>query len=408
MDELDLEVQNEPPAVAPLRETPVSSRLRSIDLVRGLVMVLMALDHTRGFFSNANFDPTDLSKTTPAYFLTRWITHYCAPTFMFLAGVGAFQAGRRRSAGALCNFLWTRGLWIIVLEFTVVKFGWEFNPTYKGEDGIYGVGGAVLWAIGCSMIFLSILVWYPAWVSGIVGLAMILLHNAYDGWSPTDPGIFRDIWTVLHVQGPVIYKPYAFFSAYPLIPWLGVMVVGYAIGQVFTWPVKERRSFLIFLGLTLIASFILLRFTNRYGDVRPWSEQSDPWFTLFSWLNCTKYPPSLLYLLMTLGPCLTLLGLAEYLPDMPFRWLLYFGQVPMFFYILHIYLIHLLAAGLAYFRFGVSIGDLKRYNDNRPEMGYDLWVVYLIWIGILLALYLPCRWYAGVKARHKSVWLSYL
>jgi uncharacterized membrane protein len=397
-------------------------RLRSIDLVRGLVMVIMALDHTRGFFNNAppDFDPTDLSRTTDAYFLTRWITHYCAPTFMFLAGIGAFQAGRRRSAGALCNFLWTRGLWLIVLEFTIVRFGWEFNVAYEMGNGVIGVGGAVLWAIGCSMIFLSILVWFPSWVSAIVGLSLILLHNAYDGMSPANSEFLKStwpdaavtlgkIWTVLHIQGPVpLGKHYLFFAAYPLIPWIGVIAVGYAIGPVFAWPTKERRSFLIFLGLTLIAAFIALRYTNKYGDARPWSEQKDTSFTIFSFLNCTKYPPSLLYLLMTLGPSLTLLGLAEFLPDKPFRWLMYFGEVPMFFYILHIYLIHTVAAALAYYRFGVPMGDLKTYNDSRPAMGYDLWAVYAFWIGVLLVLYLPCRWYAGVKTRNKSIWLSYL
>jgi uncharacterized membrane protein len=408
MDELELDAVREsaPAAATPARA--IAGRLWSIDLVRGLVMVIMALDHTRGFFNNADFDPTDLAKTTPAYFLTRWITHYCAPTFMLLAGLGAFQAGRRRTAAALSNFLWSRGLWLIILEFTVVRFGWEFNLGYKAGDGLFGVGGAVLWAIGCSMIFLSILVYFPSWVSAIVGLAIILLHNAYDGAAPANP-LLRDIWTVLHVQGPVtLYGPYRFFAAYPLIPWLGVMAVGYAMGPVFSWPTKERRSFLIVLGLTLIAAFIALRFTNKYGDARLWQEQKDLEFTTFSFLNCSKYPPSLLYLLMTLGPSITLLGLAEYIPERPFRWLVYFGQVPMFFYILHIFVIHLVAAGLANYRFGVPMWDLQTYNNSRPEMGYPLWAVYLFWVGLILLLYVPCKWYAGVKARHKSVWLSYL
>jgi uncharacterized membrane protein len=418
MDELDLEAGNQPALAPATPAIPVSTRLRSIDLVRGLVMVLMALDHTRGFFSNAEFDPTDLSKTTSAYFLTRWITHYCAPTFMFLAGIGAFQAGRNRSSAALSNFLWTRGLWLIFIEFTVVHFGWEFNNGYM-IDKVHGVGGSVLWALGCSMIFLSILVRFPSWVSAIIGLIMIVLHNAYDGMG-IDPGklleadgnalfYLESIWAVLHSGFLVpIGKDFVFAPNYPLIPWLGVMAVGYAIGPVFAWPTKERRSFLIFLGLSLIAAFIALRYTNKYGDRRPWSEEKDAAFTIFSWLNCWKYPPSLLYLLMTLGPSLTLLGLFEFVPDKPSRWLLYFGRVPMFFYIIHIYLIHAVAAGLAYLRFGVPMWDLKTYNDSRPEMGYNLWVVYAIWIGVILVLYLPCRWFAGVKARHKSAWLSYL
>ena len=417
MDELELEAPRESAPVAASPAGLTTARLWSIDLVRGLIMVIMALDHTRGYFANADFDPTDLSKTTPAYFLTRWITHYCAPTFMFLAGLGAFQAGRRRSSGALCNFLWTRGLWLIILEFTIVRFGWEFNLGYQTDSGLLGVGGSVLWAIGCSMIFLSFLVWFPSWVSAIVGLGLILIHNAYDGMAPAND-LLRDIWTVFHVQGPVridlhfgdrtIFGPYQFFAAYPLIPWLGVMAVGYAIGPVFSWPTKQRRSFLIFLGLSLVAAFVALRFTNKYGDMRPWHEQEQFDYTIFSFLNCTKYPPSLLYLLMTLGPSIAMLGLAEFLPDRPFRWLVYFGQVPMFFYILHIYVIHLVAAGLAQARFGVPMWDLVTYNKNKPEMGYPLWQVYLFWAGLILLLYFPCKWYAGIKARHKSVWLSYL
>ena len=419
MDELELEPRSEP-AVAPSASgAPLSTRLRSIDLVRGLVMVLMALDHTRGHFADANFDPTDLSKTTAAYFLTRWITHYCAPTFVFLAGLGAFQAGRRRSSAALCGFLFSRGLWIIVLELTVIKTAWEFNFDFTHE-----FGGGVLWAIGWSMIFLSILVWFPSWVSAIVGLIMIGVHNAYDnilevpavGFLNDDWHLYlNNLWAILHTGKQVeLVGTLKFNPGYPLIPWLGVMAVGYAIGPVFAWPGKERRSFLIFLGLSLIAAFVALRYTNAYGDRRPWVSLSNSFYetgdnlTVFSWLNCWKYPPSLLYLLMTLGPSLMLLGLFEFLPDKPFRWLSYFGQVPMFFYILHIYLIHGVAAGVAYFRFGLPIWDLKTFNESKPKMGYDLWVVYAVWIGVLLTLYLPCRWYAGVKARNKSAWLSYL
>jgi uncharacterized membrane protein len=368
-------------------------------------MVIMALDHTRGYFLNVQFEITDLSRTSGRYFLTRWVTHFCAPTFIFLAGISAFQAGRSRTAASLASFLFTRGLWLIILEFTLIRFGWTFATDYQN-----GIAGGVLWAIGCSMIFLSCLVWFPAWVSAIVGMAMILLHNAFDGMEPpiSEPAL-RGLWAVLHVQKELtIGDSLAFFSAYPLIPWLGVMAVGYAIGPVFTWPTRERKGFLLFLGFTLVASFIALRYTNRYGDARPWVTQPTERFTVYSFLDCTKYPPSLLYLLMTLGPSLVLLGLAESLPEKGFRWLGYFGKVPMFFYILHIYLIHFAAALLAYIRFGVNLNDQARYDAHKVEMGYNLPTVYLIWLGVLLTLYLPCRWYAGVKARSKSQWLSYL
>ncbi len=413
MDELELEARNQPVLAPATPAVPVSTRLRSIDLVRGLVMVLMALDHTRGYFANTDL-PNVLADASPDYFFTRWITHYCAPTFVFLAGLGAFQAGRRRSAAALSTFLWTRGLWIIVLEFTVVRFAWSFSTAY--DD----LGGGVLWAIGCSMIFLSMLVWFPSWVSAIVGLIMILLHNAYDGMNPGQlaflrdlwpdhPVVLRDLWAVFHAGGEFpIGEHFKFGAGYPLIPWLGVLAVGYAIGPVFSWPSQERRGFLIFLGVAMTASFFALRYTNKYGDARLWAEKTAGVYTIQSFLDCTKYPPSLLYLLMTLGPSLTLLGLFEFVPDKPSRWLLYFGRVPMFFYIIHIYLIHAVAAGLAYLRFGVPMWDLKTYNDSRPEMGYNLWVVYAIWISVILLLYLPCRWFAGVKARHQNAWLSYL
>ncbi|CAN5425592.1 heparan-alpha-glucosaminide N-acetyltransferase domain-containing protein [soil metagenome] len=405
MDELDLDSARESTPTPAIPVQVPSTRLRSIDLVRGLIMVIMALDHTRGYFQNIQFEITDLSRTSGRYFLTRWITHFCAPTFVFLAGVSAFQAGRRRTSASLASFLFTRGLWLIILEFTVIRFGWTFATHYRD-----GIGGGVLWAIGCSMIFLSFLVWFPSWVSAIVGLAMILLHNAFDGMQPpvTEPAL-RGLWAVLHIPKELSIGGYLpFFSGYPLIPWLGVMAVGYAIGNVFSWPTKERRGFLIFLGFSLITCFIALRYTNRYGDARPWVSQTTERFTVYSFLDCTKYPPSLLYLLMTLGPSLVLLGVAEILPEKGFRWLGYFGKVPMFFYILHIYLIHIVAASLAYVRFGVELDDQLMYNSHRVEMGYSLPVVYLIWVGVILALYLPCRWYAGVKARSKSQWLSYL
>lgn len=353
-------------------ELEARPRLDSIDVLRGLVMVVMALDHVRDFFSDAMFSPTDLRFTTPAYFLTRFVTHFCAPVFVFLAGTGAFLAGQRgKSPGELSRFLWTRGLWLVLLELTFLRWAWSF------DFDVHFMRALVIWAIGWSMVVLSGLVFLPRAAILLFGLALIGAHNAFDGVRG------GNWWSVLHVQGMVQYAPgWRLFVMYPLVPWIGVMAAGYGFGA---YAAGNRRR-IRWIGLGACALFVLLRLVNRYGDPEPWSSHSSALFTLFSFVNCEKYPPSLDYLLMTLGPALLLLS---FLPDTA-RGLLkpfvVFGRVPLFYYLLHIPLIHLLAR----------------------EERYGLGVVYGVWILVVVLLYWPCLKWMQQKQRNKSAWLSYL
>jgi uncharacterized membrane protein len=408
-------------------------RLDSIDLLRGLIMVVMALDHTRDFFSSARFDPTDLSRTTLPYFFTRFITHFCAPTFLFLAGTGAYLAGLKMTRLGLARFLVTRGLWIVFLELSVVWcLGWSFSFNYQF------VMGGVLWTIGWSMVILAVLVLLlPTWAIGLFGIVMIAGHNLLDGVGNADLarwhlGSLGWLWSILHSGGPIMpfhailptlrqYFPkmpdVMFFPMYRLVPWVGVMAAGYAFGTFFLMDQATRRRRFIVLGLALTALFVALRWCNRYGDapaagsVGPWSEQArGPEFTVCSFLNCQKYPPSLVYLLMTLGPAIVLLGLFERPPGFLGRRLVIFGRVPMFFYLLHLPLIHGLSVLVqSIVRHFPAVEEQVRAMGRPPDDGgFDLCLVYAVWLGCLLVLYPLCYWFAGVKRRHRSAWLSYI
>jgi len=379
-------------------------RIESIDILRGVVMILMALDHTRDFFGNSGLNPTNPATTTISLFFTRWITHFCAPTFFLLTGTGAFLAGRRKSKKQLSWFLFTRGVWLIFLELVVCRgFGWQFNFNY------HVVALIVLWALGWSMIALSALIYLPPSVIGTIGLLMIATHNLFDSvpWK-------NWFWSILHVPGLLISTPrLSVMEGYPLIPWIGVTAAGFALGQVYNWPADRRRSFLLRTGFALSALFVVVRFVNIYGDPSRWSHQRSAAFTILSFLNTTKYPPSLLYLLMTLGPALLLLWAMD--AGTP-RWIkpaLVFGKVPMFYYLLHIPLIHLLAIAVCYFRYGqvhwmFESNDLNSFPVALPPgWGYSLPVVYLVWVIVVVALYPLCRWFAGVRQRRNDPWLSY-
>jgi uncharacterized membrane protein len=392
---------------------PPSGRVRldSVDVLRGLVMVIMALDHVRDYFINVRFDPTDLTQTNAALFFTRWITHFCAPVFVFLAGTAAFlSTARGKSRGELARFLVTRGLWLILLEFTVIRFAWTFDMDIKR---IFFV--QVIWALGVSMIVLAGLIYLPLRAIAAIGIAMIAGHNLFD--VPNDStGAFGALtspvgWlgTILHVEGvTTLPGGLALFVAYPLIPWVGVMAVGYAFGVLLTRPEAERRRSLLLLGGGLTLGFIVLRALNIYGDPSRWSVQSSPLFTLLSFLNTTKYPPSLLFLLMTLGPSIMLLVPFERWTGAVARFFIVYGRVPLFFYVLHLFLIHA-AAVLVAGATGFGAHALMREWMVIPEgWGFSLPVVYLIWAAVVLALYPVCRWFAGVKARRREAWLSYL
>ena len=386
-------------------------RLESIDLLRGLVMVLMALDHARDFFSNVKFDPLDLTQTNPVLFLTRWVTHFCAPNFIFLAGVAAFLTrSRGKTTRELSWFLFSRGLWLAFLEVTWVRcLGWEFNFDY--HHGAVGV----LWAIGWGMVLLSALIWLPAGVVGILGVLIIFLHNLTDGIAPDAFGKLDWLWKVLHVPAGVEpAKGYHWWLGYPLGPWLGVLAAGYGFGKTFLIDASSRQRWLRILGLSLIALFVVIRGINGYGDPHPWQPQSNWLLTLFSFINVHKYPPSLDFLLITLGPALLLLSNFDKGAPRWLRPLLVFGRVPLFYYLLHLPLLHGLAVVVAWIRHGrvgwmftSPFAPRTPETTPPPDAGFDLPIIYLVWVLSVLALYPICRWFADYKARRKDAWLSY-
>lgn len=391
--------------------SPTLHRLESIDMMRGLVMILMALDHTRDYFSNATFNPVDLGRTDAAYFLTRWITHLCAPTFMLLAGAGAFLSTFRKNLNQreLSIYLAGRGLWLIVLEVTLVRFGWTFNWDYS-----YAIG-QVIWALGWSMLALAALVFLPRLAIACFALLLIAGHNAFDGLHAGNSPLPGGLWILLHEPGTIEYLPgHHFNSLYPLVPWIGVMAAGYCLGPVFLEP--NRQTILFRLGLSCLALFLVLRLGNFYGDPHPWSPQKNGLFTLFSLLNFEKYPPSLLYLLATLG--LMFIGLALFenrrLPIIR-QPLLTVGKAPLFFYLLHIYLIHGAALAVTHYQ-GLPADWLTAGSPEKPfpeipspDYGFDLPAVYGVWLALLVLLYPCCRLFVRIKQRYRHVaWLSYL
>jgi uncharacterized membrane protein len=379
-------------------------RIESIDMVRGVIMILMALDHTRDFFGNSGLNPTDPATTTFPLFFTRWITHFCAPVFFLLTGTGAYLSLRKKTKSELSRFLFTRGVWLIFLEFAVVRcFGWQFNFDY------HLVLLNVLWALGWAMITLSVLVYLPASVVAAFGVLMIAGHNLLDSIDSSNP-----LWSILHSPGPIVETPeHHVFVAYVLIPWVGVTAAGYGLGQIYGWPSARRKAFLFPCGIGLSVAFLVLRAVNIYGDPLPWSTQRSAAFTVLSFLNTNKYPPSLLYLLMTLGPALLFLWAVD--AGTP-RWLrpaLTIGKVPMFYYLLHIPLIHLLAVAVCYARYGQVHWMFESPTPGQfpitppPGWGYSLPIVYLIWACVVLTLYPLCRWFADLKRRCSDAWLSY-
>ena len=386
-------------------------------------MVIMMLDHTRDFVHNAaaQFDPTDLSRTNVVLFFTRWITHFCAPVFVFLAGTGAYlQLSRGKSKAELSRFLVTRGIWLIVLEVTVVRLGVTFSFDIRMFAFLQ-----VIWVIGVSMIVLAALIYLPVKVVGAFGLLMIALHNLLDGfrvtgWRGPDtptPGFAEKIWMVLHQA----FEPFPIVSfpspivivIYPLVPWIGVMAAGYAFGRLYDLDAQRRRRLLLIIGVTATLLFVFLRAMNIYGDPAEWSGQKNAVFTVLSFLNTTKYPPSLLFLLMTLGP--SILALAAFESGRGRGWFreffVTFGRVPLFFYLLQWPAAHLISL-LLHLAFGKPTAWLFQtpidWIDGLPPKGFNLGVVYLCWIAGVLLLYPLCKWFAGVKQRRKDWWLSYL
>jgi uncharacterized membrane protein len=387
----------------------------AIDAGRGAVMVLMALDHVRDFLHRAamSSSPTDLATTTPVLFLTRWVTHICAPVFMFTAGVGAFlwwQQGRTRKQ--LATFLLTRGLWLVLLELTVMRLAYDFDVSQR-----YPMLLLVLWVLGVCMIGMAALVWLPIRALAVLSIGMIVLHNLLDPISATRFGSLAGVWNLLHQPGVFRVGGMLVIIGYPLIPWIAVMALGFCCGRVFLMEPIARRRYLLIAGAAMSLGFLVLRALNGYGDPAPWSAQSSTTFTALSFLNTTKYPPSLAFLLMTLGPALLALAWLDRSALRPSNPLVVFGRVPLFYFVIHFFAAHAAAAVLALLHYGrAALGfvfhPVPSMGGPRelfpPGFGYDLWVVYFAWALIVLGLYPACRWFARIKATRRDWWLSYL
>lgn len=381
-------------------------RIHSIDRLRGVVMIIMALDHVRDYVAMTTFSPEDLSQSGTALFLTRWITHFCAPVFILLSGTSAWLHANAKglSTAELTRFLLTRGLWLVFLELTLISASWQFGYSYLILQ--------VIWAIGWSMIALSVLVFLPRWAMGLIAASMILGHNAFDGLS-----LGSAWWKIAHTQG---FVPFNFgplsgaFVGYPLVPWIGVMALGYWAAPITTTPAGQRGQIFFTVGIAMILVFVVLRGAGIYGD--PGNGPADShvtthgkgiWFGVLSFINTTKYPPSLLYLLMTLGPAIALMPLLE-------RWrgrlsdiVTVFGRVPFLFYILHIPLIHLFSRAWGRLQYGTSNFDI--FSQQFPP-GYEPSLVrcYLVWIVVVGLLYWPCRAFMHYRRKRSYWWLSYI
>ena len=401
---------------------PPSPRLRrdrvaSVDALRGLVMIIMALDHVRDFVHRGAMfgSPTDLATTTPILFLTRWVTHFCAPVFMLTAGLGAYfylvrhslgEGGMRhgdRTQGQLSWFLITRGLWLIVLELTLMQLAYNFN--FATSNPIFLL---VLWVLGACMIVLAGLIRLPLPVIACIGVGAIVLHNLWDGVR---------VWNLVHQISVFQSAGHTVIAPYTLVPWFAVMALGFCLGAVFNWDPNTRRRFLLRAGMAMTIGFLVVRAINIYGDPSRWSWQSSATVTVLSFLNTTKYPPSLAFLLMTLGPSLILLSWLDGRPLSRPNPLIVLGRVPLFYFVVHFFAAHAAIVVLSIVRYGrTAMGFMFQPVPSMggpaksfpPDFGYDLWAVYAAWIAIVVALYPVCRWFAGIKERRRSWWLSYL
>ena len=392
------------------------ARLTAIDALRGAIMVIMTLDHTRDFFHAGAmaFSPEDLTRTTPFLFFTRWITHICAPVFLFTAGIGAYLRLERSGStkGELSRFLLTRGLWLVFIELTVMRLAMNFSL-----DARYPVLLLVLWALGMSMVALAALIHLPRRVLIAGSIAVIVLHNALDGVQASQFGALAGFWNVLHQPGVFFVAGIPVVAGYPLVPWVAVMALGFSAGPIFSLEPQERRRLLVRWGTVSIVAFFAVRALNVYGDPAPWSVQPSAALTVVSFFRTTKYPPSLDFLLMTIGPALLLLAFFERRGLRSTHPLVIVGRVPFFYYVAHFWVLHVLASSLAWLRYGsASLGFLFNPLPSMgapramfPEdFGYPLWVTYVVWISVVLLLYPACKWFAAVKARRRDWWLSYL
>jgi uncharacterized membrane protein len=389
---------------------PTTYRITSIDLLRGLVMIIMALDHTRDMYhipAMTGADPLAPLTTTPAIFFTRWITHYCAPTFVFLSGLSAYLSSQKKNLAEASMFLINRGLWLIIVEMVVVTFGLTFDPKFRF------IVWQVIWAIGCSMIILGIVRQLPnKWIVAI-GCILFFGHDLLNYANIPQTGTIADVIRALFTTfGSIIpiNSTHAIGDFYAILPWTGVMLIGYGIGYWFSkeYPAEKRKRNLLVSGLSLIALFIALRFINKYGDPSP-RQHIEGWRSVLSFLNASKYPPSLIFCCMTLGPSLVFLALSENIKAKWSQVVSVYGRVPFFYYILHFYILHILLI-IFFYATGHTNSEINgSFIAFRPvAFGYPLWMVYIIWLSVVASLYFPCKWFYKYKMTHGQWWLKYL
>jgi uncharacterized membrane protein len=398
-----------------LYEPSGKQRIQSIDILRGIVMLIMALDHTRDFFHNAPAfsDPTNMDHTTPLLFFTRWITHFCAPNFVFLTGVSAYLAGTRRTKSELSAFLIKRGLWLVLIEVVVLTFAFTLNPFYNF------VILQVLWLIGWSMVILGLLVRAPLKVIAVIGALIFFSHDIFDYLKLPEHGIEARLLHQLFIGGTgydsiiPLSKTHVIFDMYALIPWTSIMLLGYVFGSIYTksFDPLRRKKILLYTGVSMLALFLVLRYFNIYGDPSPWAVQRNVTYTFMSFLNVSKPQPSLLFSCLTIGVGLIILSLAENVKTRLTGIFIIYGNVPFFYYILHFYVLRAINV-ILFFAEGYSTSQIvtpKRSDFfEPPNFGFNLGGVYLIWLFVIIILYFPCRWYSKYKKTHKQWWLSYL
>ncbi len=400
------------PPFKALQPLKTSYRIDSIDLLRGLVMIIMALDHTRDFFHKDAWtaDPLNLATTTPILYFTRWITHLCAPIFVFLAGSGAYFQSLRKTKKQLSVFLIKRGLWLFFIEIVVMNFSFSFDVHYR----LFVL--QTIWSIGMSMIILGLMVLLPYRAIFILGLIIVLGHNSLDFYEKANPNTGW-LYDLVHRPGQFpLWGNHALFIFYPFLPWTGLMMMGYCFGKLFLkFEGIERKKMLFWLGFGVLAFFTVLRATNEYGDPGHWTTQKNALYTFFSFMNLQKYPPSLLYMCATVGIGILFLALVGNLKNGLTKFITVYGRVPFLYYVLHFFLIHLVSA-ICYLSRGHSFAEgLKTQQGGfvpqflAPGEGYSLFTVYIVWICIVLSLYPVCKWFSDYKQAHREKWwLSYL
>jgi uncharacterized membrane protein len=391
---------------------PSKHRIQSIDILRGVIMLIMALDHVRDFFhlGGLTSDPTNMATTTPILFFTRWITHFCAPIFVFLSGVSIYLAGMRRTKSELSGFLIKRGIWLIFVEVILITFALTLNPLFNAFVL------QVIWAIGFSMIIMGLLIWVPVRAIGLMGLLLIIGHDILTTLKLPPNSTQDELMKIFFTARGTVFvldKNHFVFDLYAVLPWTGVMMLGYFFGTLYRSDYKpaSRKTFLLYSSAAIFIIFVVLRFINAYGDPQPWIVQKNEIFTLMSFFNVSKYPPSLIFCCLTLSVGLFVLAITENVSGKLAAFFKIYGSVPFFYYVLHFYLIRTLTI-IVFFAQGFKTSQIVTPNVPflfEPQgMGFNLAGVYLIWLAIILLLYFPCKWFSNYRKTHHQWWLSYL